>query len=81
LVKRNIFSFLWKGNHVKEKVTLVKWEKLSRPKKERGWGLKNIFHFSKALATKILWNVTVGSRLWKDVLVQKYLHLVSDILD
>lgn len=30
----------------------VGWERIALPKALGGWGLKNIFHFSKALAAK-----------------------------
>jgi hypothetical protein len=41
---------------------------------EGGQGLNNIFHFSKALAYKILWKGLMGLGLWREILIQKYIH-------
>jgi len=57
-------------------MALVKWERLTRPNKEEGWGIRNTFHFSKALVAKRLWNVIVGFGLWRDALVQKYIYFL-----
>jgi hypothetical protein len=50
------------------------------PKKEDEWGLKNIFHLSKELATKSLWKVILGTGTWMGVLYQKYI-LPFSVLD
>jgi hypothetical protein len=36
---------------------LVKWQRLAMPKYLGGWGLKNIFFFSKELVTKSVWRL------------------------
>jgi hypothetical protein len=52
-IRRRMFSFLWTGK--KESIHLVNWKRIAKPKKIGGWGIKNIFWFGKALATKSLW--------------------------
>jgi hypothetical protein len=50
------------------------------PKALGGWGLKNIFFFSKALAEKFSWRLIKTSSLWTQVTYQKYIAPLS-ILD
>ena len=42
-----------------------------------GWGLKNIFLFSKALAAKGGWRLINSSSLWTKVVIQKYIESTS----
>lgn len=51
----------------------VRWEKIVVPKALGGWGLKNIFLFSKALAAKCGWKLLKTSSLWTRVVFQKYI--------
>ena len=55
----------------------VKWEKIVVPKAMGGWGLKNIFLFSKALAAKGGWHLVHAENLWTRVVVEKYIALDS----
>jgi hypothetical protein len=41
-----------------------------------GWGLKNIFLFSKALASKGGWRIINTTSLWTKVVIQKYIEPV-----
>jgi hypothetical protein len=50
--RRNLFSYLWKGNKDKRVMPWVSWGKIAVLKDLGGWGLKNAFLFSKAFATK-----------------------------
>jgi hypothetical protein len=64
LALRNSFVLPW-----------VRWEVLVVPKVLGGWGLKNIFLFSKALAEKSGWKLIASKNLWTNVVVQKYIQL------
>jgi hypothetical protein len=46
------FKFLWSGKKESHVTPWVRWEKIVVPKALGGWGLKNIFLFSKALVEK-----------------------------
>jgi hypothetical protein len=47
------FKFLWEGK--KERgIPLIKWKRLTKPKYEGGWDLKNPYLFGKALVAKNL---------------------------
>jgi hypothetical protein len=47
---------------------------LEIPKALGGWGFKNIFLFSKALAAKSVWRLISTVSLWTNVVIQKYIH-------
>lgn len=51
----------------------VYWDEISMPKALGGWGLKNIFHFSKALAAKVGWCLISTNILWTTVVIEKYI--------
>lgn len=59
-----------------EKNIWVKWEHLALPKALGGWGLKNIFFFSKAFATKAGWRLISLSSLRTEVVWNKYIAFV-----
>lgn len=51
----------------------VGWERIALPKALGGWGLKNIFHFSKALVAKSGWHLISMKSLWTEVVWHKYI--------
>jgi hypothetical protein len=73
LIRRRIFRFLWSSHKEKERFHLVKWDRLARPKEFGEWGIKNIFHFGKSLATKSLWRALFTSSMWSEIIKAKYL--------
>jgi hypothetical protein len=76
-IKKRMFSFLWTGKKIKEGIHLVSWNQLAKPKKMGGWGIKNIYTFGKALATKSLWRCLMVHGLWHEVVLKKYLRKKS----
>jgi hypothetical protein len=42
-----------------------------------GWGLRNIFHFNRALAANSLWRVLTKQGIWHKVIKDKYLPYTS----
>jgi hypothetical protein len=42
-----------------------------------GWGILNIFDFSKALATITLWRVLMGKGIWHKIIMDKYLGKIN----
>jgi len=54
-------------------VVLTSWKKLSLSKSIGGWGLKNPFLFSKAIATKNVSRLIQGTSLWVQVVRAKYI--------
>jgi hypothetical protein len=54
------YKFIWLGDQKKKGLVLASWKKLVVPKASGGWGLKNPFLFSKALAAKNVWRILQG---------------------
>jgi hypothetical protein len=50
-----------------------KWDNIAFPKSLGGWGFKNIFLFSKALAAKACWRLITDTIPWTLVIAQKYI--------
>lgn len=63
-LRKRMFNFFCSGNPTKEHFHLASGETIARPKLLGGWGLKNIFHFGKALETKSIWRGLFGKGLW-----------------
>jgi hypothetical protein len=53
---------------------LCSWERLSLPISFGGWGIHNIFDFSKSLAASTCWRVLMGEGIWHRVILDKYLY-------
>jgi hypothetical protein len=52
-IMRNIFSFLWIGRHENEKMTLVRWERLAKTKKEGSGASRTSFISPRFLLPKV----------------------------
>lgn len=57
----------------------VHWEKIGKPTKWGGWGLKDIHNFARALVTKMGRQIITYESLWKEVVYYKYIHPLSII--
>jgi len=71
-IRKLTFSYLWSGTKKYASIHLCNWELLARPKQFGGWGIRNIFCFSRALGTKSLWRGLMQPAIWKRVLKYKY---------
>jgi len=49
-IRQQCFRFIWFGEVRKKKMVLASWKRIVVPKSLGGWGLKNIFLLSKAIA-------------------------------
>ena len=65
--------FMWSGKKEVVVTPWVRWERISRPKAMGGWGIKNIFLFSEALAAKGGWRLIHADNLWTRVITAKYI--------
>jgi len=72
-VRLIFFIFLWVGSKDHFVIPWVKWDILASPKSLGGWGLKNIFYFSKALAAKSVWRLITTDSIWNKVISKKYI--------
>jgi hypothetical protein len=67
----------WKK--LKEGIHLLSWKKIAKPKKDGGWGIKNIYTFGKAWLQKVFGEVSWYLGLWHEVILKKYLKNKSVI--
>jgi hypothetical protein len=72
-MRKMMFNFLWRRNSESNQLHLCKWEQITIPKKFGGWGIRNIFDFSKALVANTLWRVLMSGGIWHRVIMDKYL--------
>lgn len=66
--------FLWHGSREGRTFTWVAWEHIALPKECGGWGIKNLECFSRALATKLGWQILTSTSLWTEVILWKYIN-------
>jgi hypothetical protein len=71
--------FIWSKPQDQHTPPWAKWDCLSRQKALGGWGMKNIFMFSKSLAAKFGWRFLLSASLWTSVVEHKYIR--SDSLE
>jgi hypothetical protein len=57
IARKLYFKFIWAGTKDQFVAPWVKWNAVAVPKTLGGWGLKNIFLFTKALAAKSSWRL------------------------
>ena len=72
-IRKICFRFLWSGKKEEQTTPWVNWKRIAKPKGLGGWGLKDIFLFSKALAAKGGWRLVKTSSLWTRVIKKKYI--------
>jgi len=77
ILRIRMFNFLWKRSGVSHEMYLCNWERLSLPFSFGGWGIRNIFYFSKSLAASTCWRVLMGEGIWHRVILDKYLYQTS----
>jgi hypothetical protein len=73
IIRRRMFSFLWTSKKEKASIHLVNWNRIAKPKKNGGWGFKNILCFGKSLATNNFWRSLLVPCLWHEVIHKKCL--------
>ncbi|PRQ24992.1 putative RNA-directed DNA polymerase [Rosa chinensis] len=54
-------NFFWSGDPLKKGLALIAWDTCCRPLDQGGLGLKNLFHFNRALLLKNCWNIVNSS--------------------
>jgi hypothetical protein len=72
-LRRLIFNFLWGGNAVKNRIHLVKWQSISKSKRDGGWGLKDLTIFNIALLACSFWRAVSTVSIWNTIIMDKYL--------
>nr|KYP71142.1 Putative ribonuclease H protein At1g65750 family [Cajanus cajan] len=66
-------NFLWGGKLDEKRMAWVSWEKICRPKKEGGLGIKKLDAFNEALLAKWRWGLfQQPESMWGRILLSKY---------
>ena len=65
--------FLWEGNSLTHKYSLVKWKSVTQPKFQGGLGIRNLQLHNKSLLMKWLWRYgQTKAGFWRDIIKAKY---------
>jgi hypothetical protein len=72
-IGKHCSCFIWSDSGEKNIQPWAKWDLIARPKSLGGWGLKNIFLFSKSSAAKKGWRIITNNNHWSNVIYQKYI--------
>ncbi|XP_038688673.1 uncharacterized protein LOC119987842 [Tripterygium wilfordii] len=74
-IERLVRRFLWGGNEELRKVSIVNWEKVTRPKDAGGLGIKRMCQMNHSYLAKIGWRlINEKDSLWAKVVSNKYIH-------
>ncbi|KAH9699945.1 putative ribonuclease H protein [Citrus sinensis] len=66
-------KFIWSGNSDQQRMSMVSWDTLCKPKAYGGLGLKDLNVMNQALLMKLSWGViSAKDSLWVRVLCTKY---------
>ncbi|KAH9725610.1 putative ribonuclease H protein [Citrus sinensis] len=66
-------KFIWSGNSNQQRMSMVSWDTLCKPKAYGGLGLKDLNVMNKALLMKLSWGIiSAKDSLWVQVLCTKY---------
>lgn len=79
-IRKVCFQFLCSRHKEVEGIPLVKWPRIAMPKDLGSWGIKNIYWFWKALATKSLWRLIHNTMLWGVQLCYLSIYLACPLL-
>jgi hypothetical protein len=72
-IQQLITNFIRRGAKKQNSFHLAKWQKITLPKENGGWGLWNLKWFSLCLVAKSYWRGLFVDGLWSLVLRKKYL--------
>jgi hypothetical protein len=65
--------FFWQGGGTKRKYHLVKWEKITKPKKEGGLGVKDLRRMNISLLCRWWWKLENEEGIWQEIVRHKYM--------
>ena len=66
-------NFLWSRTREKNKLSLVNWEDVCKPKEKGGLGVRRLRDLNKALLAKVGWRLGESTTNWSKIMKAKYL--------
>lgn len=55
----------------------IKWERISLKNRWDGWGIKDLYTFSRVLATKVGCRLITTTSIWTRIIIRKYTYILS----
>ena len=75
-IEQRMRKFLWNGVQEEDKIPLVAWDQLCKPKKYGGVGIRKLQIVNEVLGAKLIWDMYDNpAQLWVQILRAKYLDL------
>lgn len=72
IIDKTTRNFIWKGNSDKS-IHLVGWDKITKPKKEGGLGIRMARESNTAMLGKLVWDLhSSADKLWVTLMKHKY---------
>ncbi|KAH9757474.1 reverse transcriptase domain-containing protein [Citrus sinensis] len=72
-IDRACMRFIWSGSSPQQKLSMVSWRHVCKPKAFGGLGFKSLAMMNRALHMKLAWGIISSpSSLWVQVLLTKY---------
>jgi hypothetical protein len=72
-IRQLMFNFLWSGSRIKDHIHLWKWGNIAKPNIFGGWGIRNIYMFSRYLVAHTLSRVLMKDGISHKLIKDKYL--------
>ena len=66
-------NFLWSSSEEKNKLSLVSWKEVCKPKPKGGLGLRRLRYLNKALLAEVGWRLGENNIDWSNIMKAKYL--------
>ena len=66
-------NFLWLGGEEKNRLDLLSWEMICKPKSRGGIGIRRIFYLTNVLLSKEGWKVMKDEAKWCRIVKLRYL--------
>jgi len=73
-LEKRMRNFIWSGNINQRKLVIVAWNKVCRPFKEGGLGIKNLSDINEAGNLKVCWDIMQSDLQWAQLLRSRVLR-------
>lgn len=79
IIEQKMRIFFCNGARDEDKIPLLAWENICKPKNCGGVGLRNWYKMNEAMGAKLVWSIYNNpTQLWVQILREKYLDNMED---